>query len=193
MNANSPASLQLDTSRAALLIVDVQERLSAAMPEAVLAEVERNIGILCEAARQFDIPMVVSEQYPRGLGKTIESVEQALAGSARLRRLEKLDFGVGAAPEFAPIWEDFGRDQWILTGMESHVCVYQTARQLLERGAAVHVPVDAVLSRRKTSWKVGMRLIERAGGILTSTEALVFDLMARAGTPEFKVLSKLMR
>jgi len=186
--------MKLEPSRAALLIVDIQERLAAAMPEKVLAQVERNVGILCEMARQFDMPIVLSEQYPKGLGKTVAAVEQALAASGdRVRRFEKLDFGVVAAPEFGPIWKELGRAQWIVTGMECHVCVYQTARQLVEHGAAVYLPADAVLSRRKANWEVGTGLISRAGAILTSTEALVFDALGRAGTPEFKTLSKLLR
>ncbi len=188
------ARMRLDPGRAALLIVDIQERLAAVMPEKVLGQVERNVGILCEMARQYEVPIVVSEQYPKGLGKTVPAVEQSLAASGdRVHRFEKLDFGVGSAPEFGPIWEELSRDQWIVTGMECHVCVYQTARQLVERGAVVHLPTDAVLSRRKANWQVGLGLIERAGGLLTSTEVVVFDAMARAGTPEFKVLSKLLR
>jgi len=196
--AEDAAAMKLEPSRAVLLIVDIQERLGAAMPKKVLAQVERNVGILCEMARCFDMPIVVSEQYPKGLGKTTDGIEAALAASGeRVRRFEKLAFGVCESSGFAPVWDDLGRaqwkNQWIVTGMESHVCVYQSARQLIGRGAVVHLPTDAVLSRTERNWQVGTGLIERAGGILTSTEVLVFDALERAGGEHFKTLSKLVR
>jgi isochorismate hydrolase len=192
------ASMQIEPSRAVLLIIDIQERLARAMPDKVLAQVERNVGILCEMARCFEMPILVSEQYPKGLGKTTEGVEAALAASGdRVRRFEKLAFGVCESAAFAPHWQELTqaqhKSQWIVTGMECHVCVYQAVRQLVARGATVHLPTDAVLSRAKANWLVGSNLIERAGGILTSTEVLVFDALRRADSEHFKTLSKLVR
>jgi nicotinamidase-related amidase len=193
-SATAPSALALDPERAGLLIVDIQERLAAAMPAEVLAQVERNVGILCALAGRFAMPVVLSEQYPKGLGKTTPGVERAVAELGELAvRFEKLDFGVCEAAEFAPIWDRLGREQWVVTGMETHVCVYQSVRQLASRGAAVHVPRDAVVSRSKANWRVGIGLIGRSGGIVTSTEVLVFDALKRAGTEDFKVLAGLVR
>jgi nicotinamidase-related amidase len=187
-------ALALDPARAALLIVDVQERLAAAMPEEALGRAERNIGVLVEAARRFGLPVVVSEQYPKGLGPTTAPVEQALATLGPLaHRFEKLEFSACAAAAFEPLWETLDRDQWIVTGMETHVCVYQTARELCARGAAVHVAQDAVTSRSSSNWHTGLELISRAGGVVTSTEVVVFDLLGRAGTDDFKALSRLIK
>jgi nicotinamidase-related amidase len=186
--------LRIDPARAALLVVDVQQRLAAAMPSEDLAAVERNVRILVEAARLLHIPVVASEQYPRGLGPTVPSVAQALDGPGLdVRRFEKLEFACPAAPAWEPIWSELRRDQWIVTGMETHVCVYQSVRDLVRRGATVHVPIDGVASRTRENRRIGLSLIERAGGVVSSTETVVFDALGRAGTEEFKALSKLVK
>jgi nicotinamidase-related amidase len=189
-----PTDLNLDRRRAALLIIDIQERLAAAMPDEALARAERNVTILLEAARRLELPVVKTQQYPKGLGQTTQAVTEACADlGPLLHELDKVEFSACDAADFEPVWNELGRDQWIVTGMETHVCVYQTARQLVARGAAVHVPQDAVSSRHHDNWRVGLDLISRAGGIVTSTEVVVFDLLERAGTDDFKALSRLVR
>ncbi len=191
--------MKLSASRAALFVVDLQERLIPAMPEAIAAQVVRNTQVLIETAARLGIPVVVSQQYPKGLGPTVAAIETTLAGSKPvLHRFDKAEFSGAGAPEFATlvgtsVGKRLERDQWIVAGMEAHVCVYQTARDLVARGYQVHVPVDAIRSRTKSNWKVGVGLIERAGGIPTSTEVCVFDLLERAGTDDFKALSKLIK
>jgi nicotinamidase-related amidase len=135
----------------------------------------------------------VSEQYTRGLGPTIRPVGEALAAAPQVHRFEKLEFSAVAAPAFPGLAHALGRDQWIVCGMETHVCVYQTARDLAARGWATHVCADAVCSRTGLNRELGLGLIERAGAILTSTEACVFDLMGRAGSDEFRALSKVIK
>jgi nicotinamidase-related amidase len=186
--------LALDPQRAVVLIVDVQERLAAAMPPEIAARAEKNIALLIEAAGRFALPVVATEQYPKGLGKTTEAIEAALAPlGAAVRRIEKLEFSACAASSFAAVWDDIRRDQWIVAGMEAHVCVYQTVRALVGRGAIVHVPVDTVVSRTKANWRIGLDLMSRGGAVLTSTEVVVFDLLKRAGTDDFKALSRLIK
>lgn len=189
------AALALSRSRAALLVVDIQERLVPAMPEDVVGRVVKNTAILIDAAARLGLPIVVSQQYPRGLGGTVPAIEQALAaaGGAAIHRFDKLEFSAAAAPAFAALAPRLGRDQWIVTGMEAHVCVYQSARDLARRGMAVHVVADAVCSRAKANWRTGLALAERAGAIPTSTEVCVFDLLGRAGTDEFRALSKAIK
>ena len=183
----------LSRARAALMVVDFQERLAPAMPEEILAKVLRDSGILIAAARKLGLPIVVSQQYPKGLGPTLPVVEEALAGYADVHRFDKLEFSAAAAPAFAALAPKLGRDQWIVCGMEAHVCVYQTARGLVARGYQVHVPADAICSRATSNWKIAQALIERAGAIVTSTEVCVFDLLERAGSDEFKALSKVIK
>jgi nicotinamidase-related amidase len=183
----------LSRGRAALFVVDIQERLVPAMPEDVVARVVRNTAVLIEAAARLGLPIVVSQQYPKGLGATLAPIEEAIAGKAGVHRFDKTEFSGASCAEFAALAPKLGRDQWIVTGMEAHVCVYQTARDLVARGYQAHVAADAICSRTKANWRVGLDLIERAGGIPTSTEVCVFDLLGRAGTEDFKALSRLIK
>ncbi|HWM84703.1 MAG TPA: isochorismatase family protein [Kofleriaceae bacterium] len=195
MTSDRNMDTALVAERAALLVVDVQDKLAAVMPQDGMARLTRNLGILCEAARRFAIPVVVSQQYPRGLGPTVAGVEQALAGMPpeQLHRFDKVEFSVCAAPGFAAVESALdGRDQWIVTGMECHICVYQSARALRAGGAAVHVVRDAVVSRTAENRDTGLGLIERTGALITTTETVVFDLLQRAGGDDFKALSRLV-
>jgi nicotinamidase-related amidase len=211
----SSSSLALHRSNAALLVVDIQERLAAAMPQDVLAQVVRNNAVLIETANRLGLPIVVSQQYPKGLGPTVPAIEDALraATAVRVHRFDKTEFSAAASNEFLGVMGPSGADvkqriQWIVTGMEAHVCVYQTARSLVGRGYEVHVVADAVCSRTKANWKIGCNLIQRlgdargldapapvsgGGAVLTSTEVVVFDLLGRAGTDDFKALSRLIK
>jgi len=184
--------LRIDPARAALLLVDLQVRLWEVMAADERARVLRNVGILIEMARRLQVPVVVSEQYPRGLGPTLPEIETALAGLPA-RRLEKVEFSCGAAPGFTDLWAELGRPVWIVAGMETHICVYQTVRDLAARGASVHVPADAVLSRTRDNRAVGLELIARAGGVVTATETVVFDALGRAATDDFRALSRLVK
>jgi nicotinamidase-related amidase len=184
--------MRLDRTRAALLVVDVQERLAAAMAPGEIAACERNILLLCELARRLALPVVVSEQYPRGLGATLPALRAALDEASAVR-IEKLTFSCTDEPAFLEIYQRLERDQWVVVGMEAHVCVYQTARGLCALGATVHVPSDAVVSRAPTNMHAGLHLAERAGAIITTSEVVVFDALGRAGTDEFRALSRLVK
>jgi nicotinamidase-related amidase len=190
------AELRVDPACAVLLIVDVQVKLAAAMDPQAFAVCERNILTLIELARRLKLPLVVSEQYPRGLGPTVPGIaaelEGAVTAGSRLSRLEKTAFACTEDPAFAPLLEDLGpqRRQWLVTGMESHVCVWQTVRGLLALGRAVQVIEDAVLSRQPANHRVGRRLCERAGAVITSTETVAFDALVRAGSEDFKAISR---
>jgi len=184
--------LTLSRDRAALLVVDIQERLCPAMPPDALEHLIRNTRIAIEAARRLRIPVVVSEQYPKGLGRTVAPIAEALE-TASPRRFEKMAFSACATAEFAAIYPELGRDQWLVCGMETHVCVWQTVRDLRGRGAGVHVLADAVSSRTDGNWRVGLDLARAAGAIVSSTETAVFDLLREAGGEDFKALSKLIK
>lgn len=194
----------LSRDRAVLLVVDIQERLAPVMPPDVLAQVVRNTCVLIESANRLGVPIVVSQQYPKGLGQTLPPIEDALraATAVPVRRFDKTEFSAsdGAVGTLIPPINIKQRDQWIVAGMEAHICVYQTARGLVQRGYQVHVVADAVCSRTKENWKIGRKLIERlsdatlgGGAVVTSTETVVFDLLGRAGTDDFKALSRLIK
>ena len=195
MSARAPLD-RLDPDRAVVLAVDFQERLARAMSPKILDRCVNSARLLMAAAQAFELPVVVSEQYPKGLGPTVPDLSSSIDEVSAVYRLDKVAFSVCDAEQFAPVWDELhehGRDQWIVVGMECHVCVYQTVRDLLDRDAAVFVPQDGVLSRTKDNWKVGLRLMERLGATIGATEVAVFDVLRRAGTPQFKQLSPLVR
>jgi nicotinamidase-related amidase len=176
----------------AVVVVDVQERLAAAMPPAQLQEVLRSARILLEAARLLGAPVLATEQYPKGLGPTISELTPLL-DAARAQRFEKTTFSAADVPAFGDALRASGVRAAVVVGMESHVCVYQTVRDLVARGLEVHVPIDGVSSRRDDHRETGIRLCERAGAVRTTTESVAFDWLVRAGSEEFRQLSKLIR
>ena len=183
------STLALDRADALLMVIDVQEKLAAAMPKAPLAELERNAAVLIRAARRLEIPVIATEQYPKGLGPTVASLRELLPQEP----MSKMEFSCGASKPIARHVLGSGRKQVVVVGMEAHVCVFQTVRDLLRGGFSVFVAQDAVVSRSEANRDVGLRLCEKAGATLTSTETVLFDLLGVAGTPEFKELTALIK
>lgn len=187
------SDLALSRRRAALLVIDLQDRLIPAMPPAIAERVLANARIAIAAAARLGLPIVVTEQYPKGLGSTVASITEALAAAPEVHRFDKLAFSACATDAFAALWPRLARDQWIVVGMEAHVCVWQSVRDLRGRGAHVHLLADAVASRTKASWRIGTGLAAAAGALVSSTEVAVFDLLGRAGTDDFKALARLIK
>jgi nicotinamidase-related amidase len=186
-----------------LVVMDVQERLVAAMPDEARSEALDNVIRLVQGARILGMPVVVTEQYPTGLGPTVASVMHALEefpdppGS-----VAKVEFDACRDPRFTGVLETTWQARLkgaedkpgvVLCGMETHICVYQTARSLVSRGIQVQVPHDAACSRRLDNHRIAQSLIERAGALVTGTETVLFELLGRAGSEEFKAISKLVR
>ncbi|MCA9772092.1 MAG: hydrolase [Myxococcales bacterium] len=182
--------LHLRAGDAALIVIDIQERLIAAMPDKVRPALLRNTAILIAAARALGVPIVVSEQYPKGLGPTVPEIAGTLGDAAPI---DKTAFSALGEPRFKDALERTGRRQAIVVGIEAHVCVFQTVVDLVEAGYGVFVPADAVASRTKENWKIAQGLVTGAGAHVTSTEAVAFQLVERAGTEPFKLVSKLVR
>jgi nicotinamidase-related amidase len=170
----------LSRERAALVIVDVQEGFR---PYASFQAVAGACAKLLQAARILELPALVSEQYPKGLGHTAPEV-----GLQDEPRIEKTVFSAARAEGF----DLAGREQAIVCGIETHVCVSQTVHDLLESGLEVHVPADAVGSRHEIDYERGLERMERAGAVISTVEAALFELLERAGTPEFKSVQKLI-
>jgi nicotinamidase-related amidase len=183
------AGLVLQPDTALLLVVDVQEKLAKAMPPESMAQVERNTAVLVRAAVRLGLPVVASEQYPKGLGPTVEALRALLPEPP----LHKMEFSCGNSRDIARRIFQTGRRQVIVAGMEAHVCVFQTVRDLQLGGYRSFVAQDAVCSRTSANREVGISLMEKAGATMTSTEAVLFDLLGVAGTPEFKELSPLIK
>ena len=175
---------KLDPERATLVVIDVQEGFRKAVPS--FDQVARATVALVEGAKAVGIPIVVTEQYPKGLGNTVpEIVDQLPQG---LAPIEKICFSAPEADDF----DLAGRDQALVCGIEAHVCVNQTTLDLLDEGVEVHVVGDAVGSRFDENREVGLTKAERAGAVITSVETALFELVGRAGTDEFKRVQKVV-
>ena len=167
----------LQRDRCALVVIDVQEGFR---PYGCFDAVAAACSRLVQAAGILDLPLIATEQYPNGLGHTAPEV--GLEGTPVI---EKTVFSAARADGFSL----GGREQAIVCGIEAHVCVSQTAHDLLERGLDVHVPADAVGSRHRIDYERGL---ERSGAVVTTVEAVLFELLERAGTPEFKAVQRLV-
>ncbi len=188
MNAEQ---LVLVPADAALLVIDVQERLAGAMQPEAMTRAARSIAALIEGAKLLGLPVVLTEQYKKGLGPTVEAVRAALPPGTV--PIEKMEFSCVAAPAARARLLALGRKQVIACGMETHICVFQTVRDLLREGFSPFVPQDAVVSRSPDNHRVGLSLMDRAGAVITSTETVLFDLLGKAGTAEFKAISALIK
>jgi nicotinamidase-related amidase len=184
--------LVLDPKTSALVVIDVQEKLARSMPPERLQAIERSSRILIGAARELGASLLYTEQYPKGLGPTVPAIATELEACSA-RRFEKLDFSACGAEGFEPALAECGARSVVLVGMETHVCVWLTARDLLERGYSVHVPIDGVASRRDDHREVGVELCRAAGATVTTSETVAFDWLKRASGDSFKKVSQLIR
>jgi nicotinamidase-related amidase len=185
LSAPRGRSRVLDRGRAALVVIDVQEAFAKAVER--FEQVVVQTAILVRGARVLGVPVLVTEQYPRGLGDTVEPVREALGDD--VERLPKTVFSAARAEGF----DLAGRDQALVCGIETHVCVNQTVHDLLGGGVETHVAVDAVSSRTAANRELGLRKMEESGAILTSVETALFELLGEAGSEEFKTIQRLVR
>ncbi len=171
-----------------LLIIDVQGRLARGVVRS--AALESATGKLVRACKILEVPVLLTEQYPGGLGKTIDSLTELLEGTVAV---EKLSFSCCGAPEFMKQLRSFNRNDILVAGMEAHICVYQTAVDLVEFGYNVHLVTDCVSSRSEENRMLGIRCIEKAGASLTSSEMAIFELLRVAEGERFKAISKIVK
>jgi nicotinamidase-related amidase len=177
------APAKLDRDRAALVVIDMQEAFRL-LPQ--FDAIARASATLARGADALNVPVVVTEQYPKGLGKTVPEVADALPDG-----VEPIDKVVFSAPEADGF--DLGRrDQALICGIEAHVCVNQTALDLLASSVEVHVASDAVGSRFDSNKEAGLHRMERVGAVITTVEMALFELVGRAGTDDFKRVQKLV-
>jgi nicotinamidase-related amidase len=177
--------MKLDRERAALVVVDVQEAFRKAVPD--FGEVAGAAGTLAEGAASLGVPVIVTEQYPQGLGRTVPEVAERLPDG--IEPLAKVRFSAAEADGF----DLDGRGQAIVCGVEAHVCVSQTVLDLLDRGVEVHLATDAVGSRTEQNRSLGIHKAEQAGAVLTSVETALFELLRGSDAPEFKQVQGLVK
>ena len=173
----------------ALLLIDVQERLLPAMTGG--SEVAQQCEILLRAAAILDLPVLVTEQYPKGLGPTIAPLESLLA-EITYEKFEKITY-TALTPEVQAALEAKAITHVLVCGMETHVCVWQTVRDLCAAGYAVQLLADAVCSRKTFARDTAIEAMRAMGAVVSVSETALFDLLGQAGTPEFKAISKLIK
>ena len=174
----------LSRERTTLVVVDVQEAFRKAVPG--FQRIAEATATLVRGAAEMGVPIICTEQYPKGLGATVPEVSSVLPSEAA--PIEKARFSAAGAEGF----DLADRNQVVLCGVETHVCVAQTAVDLLGRGVDVRVVEDAVGSRYDSDRDVGLRRMTEAGGVASSVEASLFELLGEAGTPEFKSVQKMI-
>ena len=190
-HATTAHPMTLDRARTALVVIDVQERLFPAMDADHREEVMRNIKVLTAAARRLNLGTLVTEQYPKGLGHTLQEVKDALP--AGVQPVEKVAFSCLAVDAFRSRLTATGAHQLLLAGIEAHVCVLMSALDLLAEGYAVHIVADAVTSRTQANWRLAMAQLRQAGAVVTTTETVLFQLLRQADTDDFRELARLIR
>lgn len=178
----------LRAGSSALLVIDVQERLAPAIAER--DSVVGNAGRLLKAARRLTVPALASEQYPHGLGPLVHELDRLVPHDARL---EKTAFSCMGEPAFSDRFLSLGREQAVLLGMETHVCVLQTALDLVATGVRTYVVADACGSRTVENKRAGLERMARAGVEVVTTEMVLFEWLGRAGTDAFRDLLGLIK
>ncbi len=173
-----------------LLVIDIQERLAAAMKPEIRDSVVRNTSILFDLCRVCNIPALVTEQYPKGLGPTLPELKEK-SGSCPV--LEKIHFDCMKDDAIRKSIESSGKKNIIIAGMETHICVLQTVLSLVDSGFRVVLVPDAVSSRSKFNWKNGCSVAAMAGALIYPTETVAFMILEKAGTAAFKEISPLFR
>lgn len=183
---------RLSPASSLVVVVDLQERLVPAMPAERFARVKQTTLTLLEAARLLYVRVLATEQYPKGLGPTVAPIGEKLRALGA-PPIEKMTFDACGEPLFVRALSAASPRSVVLVGMETHVCVYQTARELVRRGFDTTVVADGVCSRSEENRALGLALAERSGARVAPVETVLFDWLERAGNEAFKAVSKLVK
>jgi isochorismate hydrolase len=187
--SNELGKFKLDAAKAVLLVIDIQDRLVPAMPQDVYLRMRSTVEMLLNGASLLDMPLVTTEQYPQGIGHTVAELTAACEGTV----VEKVSFGCCGEPDFLAALKKTGRSQVIVTGMEAHVCVYQTVLGLLEDGYNVHLVCDAICSRKKIDYHAAIANADRSGAVVTTAETVLFQMLQKSTHAQFRAISKLIK
>ena len=184
------ARQSLEAEHCALVVVDIQEKL---LPPIFNKEtLVKNSQLLIRLAKILSIPLVVTTQYSKGLGSTVPEIASLLTD---VPAIDKLEFGCFGSDQFRSRLKSLpgSRNTVLLCGMETHICVMQTALGALNEGYLVHIASDAVGSRAEWNWKIGLDRMQSAGAVISSTEMMMYELLRCSGTPQFKELLQYLK
>ena len=191
MSTNQNLSTKLlDRKSTALLVIDLQSKLMPVIFES--QRVIRNCQVLLRLAEILGLPTIMTTQYQKGLGSVVPEITSVVP---KLKPLDKTSFGCFGDEAFLRHLKQRAPQAHTLlvAGVESHVCVTQTVLGALKDGYLVHVATDAISSRTAENWQIGLKRMERAGAIVSSTEMMVYELLGSSGTPEFKAMLPLLK
>jgi len=180
--------MRIRAGECAGLVIDIQERLFPVMYGG--EELLNKIHLLLEGLEILDIPILVTEQYPAGLGATIDSLSTRLKEH---RVIEKISFSCCGESRFIGALKELGKNTLIICGIEAHVCVLQTAIDLIEKGITPVVVADCISSRTPEDKNVALERLRFEGAVITTSESILFELTRQAGTPQFKSISRLIK
>lgn len=178
----------LDRKECVLIVIDVQERLVSALDKDVVV---KRTATLTKAAKILEIPTILTEQYPKGLGSTVEAVKQTLAPETKI--ISKTAFSALKEPGFIDILKSYGKKQVVISGIETHVCVHQTVADLISEGFDVYVVKDACASRNKYEFKQGIERMQENGAKISCLEIVLFEWLRSANNPYFKEIQALIK
>lgn len=179
----------LDLARAALVVIDVQDAFRSAISD--FAETAARIALVAHAAQLLEMPVVVTEQYPKGLGQTAEEIRAVLPSGYEM--IEKTAFSSCGAREFVARLDASGARQILVCGLEAHVCVNQTTHDLLARGYQVHLLTDCITARAAHNKHIGLSKMQQSGALVSTTELALFELLRDAQHQQFKAIQKLIK
>jgi len=179
---------RLEKHRLVLVVIDIQERFRDLLFEQ--AKLLRGTSRLIRAFRELDMPVLVTEHYSKGLGVTMPEIRGLLTG---IQPLEKIAFSCDGDPGFRKALDALNRDQIVLCGIETHVCVYQTARDLMDRGRQVAVAADAVTSRFAADRDIALGHMRRIGVQIMTIDMILFEFLREARTPDFKAIAPILK
>jgi nicotinamidase-related amidase len=178
----------LTIGNTALIIIDMQEKLARVMYQ--LEKLVDNLQKLIKGIQILNIPIIVTEQYPKGLGATLPEIAQLIPD---IQPISKLSFSCLDDDKFVSKFKKLERKQILVSGIESHVCVYQTVRDLANLGYEVYLVTDTVSSRTLGNREIGLNMMNRLGAVLTSTETVLFELLRVAEGDRFKKISQIIK
>ncbi len=181
---------KLSRKNTALVVIDMQEKLADVMDEDMFDTALRNTAILAESFRIMGLPVIETRQYPKGLGNTVEELRDSLEPGLII---EKTAFSACADQRFVGFLKENAVENVILTGMEAHICVLQTALDLIEAGFNVHIAADAVISRNDFNWETGLDMMQNAGVVVSVAETIIYQLIGDSSAKEFKEIQRLMK
>ncbi len=191
MTAKNNMNRLCDIEDSCLIIIDVQEKLTTAIPAKVVNRLRKNTVILLHAANELNVPVITTAQYPAGLGAVETFITQNLTASGS--HFEKTRFSCMGAAKFTAHLSQINKKQIILTGIEAHICVLQSAIELAAAGFDVYVVIDAIAAREFTSYESALLRLKQARVSLLNTESVLFEWLKDAAHPKFKTLTKLIR